>query len=1141
MTGSRSPAEPARDTEGGGAGPGETFPGASAPCRAAVTSSGDLRGLESRLSSSWTSTADIEIQRDLVTRRVFNGAPPTIERFEVEKLVGVGASAAVYAARDPLLERRVAIKVLARAREGGLGTATERVIREARALAHLSHRNVVAIHEVGRWSDRPFIVMELIEGTTLAQWLVARRRSVAETLAVFQEAGTGLAAAHARGHVHRDFKPANVLVAHDDRVVVSDFGLVDDAAQGRELAGEAGAGAALGSIEAAGGRAPDRRPVGTPAYVAPEQRAGAAAHPSADVYSFALALVEAVLGYHPMPESSTTWKAALRTRVPRRLHQALCAALTPEPAQRAQSLGPLLEAISVSRKGRPRRVAGALALGSAVLIAVAALSWSRGDRASNRRVTPVTIPDPSLLPSEIFKGLEALLATPLAARDATWRERARTWLMLPIPTRVPCSWPEPPRTPAIVGDQIVALDLQGRVMSCAIRTGIVSTVAEGVMCIRPGDDTTIGVAFRDRRIAVYQRRGEGWSRVPLADLSVRLSSDSSRFAYCQFTVSSQGIVPPKIFEHGRPALPQLDTGLVAGGGRTIVTRADRSIWLQAGDAPPALLVPPSVRRSRFDAALHHGVVLSAARVQIFDLTTASVVADAALPTAELKGGSVDITRDGSIAAALIPDGTLRWWRRGERQWQIQPIEMRGAAEVNLSPRGERALLRDHDGRLDVRELSSGRRYPLTNAQIQAAQFLDDDQVVAIDESGAVWLWSLAHQRSWVLADHAGAAWMWGFARCHRGSSVLTATNRQDRSIVISSPSGAPQVVLAKPPGAQIYGLACQGDRILAGTRDGHLLEWEWPTGRMLADHDLGVRAWVWTVATAAPAGGPGAVLIGTGQTRDSSNHLTSLGGGVLAIRNGALVPVFTARFGGNTGIGDIAISSDNRRAAAAASSGELVLIDVAGATASSSVHAHGGEVHRVRVAEGDRSVVTAGDDGYLRTWGLVDGALQSEVQLGHGKIFDLDLRGTVALVATADGHVGVWNLTTQRLLRAYGGHSAWVTNARFDASSRWIASGDVAGRACVHRVDLEACYAALVGHTPGKAIRHVRFLGDGQIVTASEDGTVRQWNPPYDASSDELACELQRHLFDRERGHSNAATRDCAASAAVRRPPHPEQ
>jgi len=84
----------------------------------------------------------------------------------------------------------------------------------------------------------------------------------------------------------------------------------------------------------------------------------------------------------------------------------------------------------------------------------------------------------------------------------------------------------------------------------------------------------------------------------------------------------------------------------------------------------------------------------------------------------------------------------------------------------------------------------------------------------------------------------------------------------------------------------------------------------------------------------------------------------------------------------------------------------------------------------------------------------------------------------------------------------------------------------------MHRVDLEGCYAALVGHKQAAPIRHVRFLGDGQIITASEDGTVRQWNPLYEASSAELACELQGHLFDPERSGSNPATRDCAASAA---------
>ena len=1103
--------EPRQDAEPGESGDGEV----------ASSSSGDPLAHALRSSSSWSSTADVELQRDLLARRMFEGAPVTIDRFEVEALVGAGASAAVYAARDPLLGRRVALKVLARARSGRVAAVTERLIREARALAQLSHRNVVTIYEVGQWNDRPFIAMELIEGTTLARWLAAERRSVAAIRTAFVEAGRGLVAAHASGHVHRDFKPANVLVAHDGRVVVSDFGLVDDTARDGEPAGEAS--------DAAGGSASRPSFVGTPAYVAPEQRAGAAAHPSADVYSFALALVEALLGYHPMPESTVAWQAALRGRVPRRLHHEICAALAPQPQQRTPSLGPLLDALAVRRDIRPRRLAAALAIGSTIAFVIGALWSSRGD--APLPGPPLPSPDPLLVPAEIFQGQQALLGTPAEARDDTWAERARTWLMLPIPGRVPCRWSVAPSVTELVGDHVVALDSQGLVTSCAIRTGIVSVVASDVMCVSPVDETTFGVELLDRRIALYQHGILGWRSAPFDGPLVDVNPGGPGTAGCQFDVSAHGLVRPRLFMPKAPPAPKDDRWLFARGDRTVAIKVDGSIYAQSGDTPPVLvdLTPRGWGGYGFDERLHYLALSTPTHVRIHDLDSRSVVAEAPAPWTRVNTGRAEISRDGSTAVAVGLDGPLLWWRRGERGWHSQPIAMNRPIAVKVSALGDRVLIVDSTGGLEVLELVSGRRYPLASAQISKAEFLGEDQVVAIDEAGAVWRWSLPQLRSSVLADHVGEARMWGFATCDGGSFVLTASNRNDRDILLSAPSGAPQTTLSVAPGTQIFGLACQGDLALAGTGDGHLLAWDRPTGRPLFAQDLGVRAWVWSLATAQPTGGPLVALIGMGQIRDSNPRS---GGRVLALRDGALTTVFHARYDGNTGIDDIAVSADGRHAAVVASSGELALIDVAALTLSSVMQAHTVEAHRVRFSEGDRAVVTAGDDGYLRTWTFADGLLKlhAEVQLGFGRILDLDVRGTMALVATRGGHVGVWDLKTQRLVRAYAGHSWWVITARFDTSGQWIASGDQDGRVCLHHVDRDTCDAQFVGHQR-TLMAHVRFLDDGQLVTVSEDGTARQWNPPYRESNAELACELEERLFDHGAG---AATRDCGPGMLLR-------
>jgi eukaryotic-like serine/threonine-protein kinase len=188
--------------------------------------------------------------------------PSTISRYVLGERLGAGAMGVVHAAYDPELRRRVAIKLLLR-------RADARLLREAQALARVSHPNVISIFDVGTHAGGVFLAMELVDGHSLGGWLAAAPRRIDEIVAVLAAAGRGLAAAHAAGLVHRDFKPDNVLVGRDGRVRVTDFGLARDQADGTDTAAAESSDLLAADLTQAG------TIVGTPAYMAPEQLAGA--------------------------------------------------------------------------------------------------------------------------------------------------------------------------------------------------------------------------------------------------------------------------------------------------------------------------------------------------------------------------------------------------------------------------------------------------------------------------------------------------------------------------------------------------------------------------------------------------------------------------------------------------------------------------------------------------------------------------------------------------------------------------------------------------------------------------------------------------------------------------------------------------
>ena len=232
-----------------------------------------------------------------------------VGRYVVLAPLGAGGMGVVYAAFDPQLDRKVALKLLHSEAVSASGATQSkndgyaRLLREAQAMARLRHPNVVAVHDVGKIDERVFIAMEFVEGGTLKQWLRARPRTRQEVLAVFIQAGRGLMAAHEAGLVHRDFKPDNVLVSVKGQAQVLDFGLAKATEEGeRPSPGESRTN--LGTSTLSTNLTQVGAILGTPAYMAPEQHLGDVTDARTDQFSFCVALWSALYREAPFAGES---------------------------------------------------------------------------------------------------------------------------------------------------------------------------------------------------------------------------------------------------------------------------------------------------------------------------------------------------------------------------------------------------------------------------------------------------------------------------------------------------------------------------------------------------------------------------------------------------------------------------------------------------------------------------------------------------------------------------------------------------------------------------------------------------------------------------------------------------------------------
>ncbi|WP_148712897.1 serine/threonine-protein kinase [Corallococcus sp. AB030] len=359
-----------------------------------------------------------------VKSRILQVAQGTLlGRYVVLERLGAGGMGVVHAAYDPSLDRRIGLKLLrAPTSASGSQGGTERLLREAQAAARTRHPHVVAVHDVGTFGDVVFIAMELVDGGTVRQHLLEATRPWRDVVRLYIQAGRGLAAAHAAGVVHRDFKPDNVLVDKEGRARVTDFGLArlesseeadatalgpgrstsprsapGDAASPKGAPDEASSpiaipgetmspkgtpgNAASPMVGPGNAASPKGAPLvtsvaGTPGYIAPEVLTGSPADARSDQYAFCVSLYEGLHGQKP--SSTEAGGLANRSNVPRAVHALIVRGLSPEPGARHPSMTVLLDALERAAFPRTSAKMAAAGVGAGLLAIAAAVVFARG-------------------------------------------------------------------------------------------------------------------------------------------------------------------------------------------------------------------------------------------------------------------------------------------------------------------------------------------------------------------------------------------------------------------------------------------------------------------------------------------------------------------------------------------------------------------------------------------------------------------------------------------------------------------------------------------------------------------------------------------------------------------------------------------
>jgi WD40 repeat protein/predicted Ser/Thr protein kinase len=1040
-----------------------------------------------------------------------------IGRFMVLRKLGEGGMGQVYAAYDTDLDRKVAIKLLSSNYQSH--TAIARLTREAQGLARLSHPNVVAVYEVGQHQGAVFIAMEYVDGQTLRDYFASTPdRSWQHKLAVLVQAGKGLAAAHDKQLVHRDFKPDNVMVATDGRVRVLDFGLV------RGLESERDDDEPSKPNDVGALRSPADRQLtqtgaimGTPAYMALEQLEGKRADASTDQFSFCMVVFEALHGERPF-EGDTGAAVAARmyanevrprptqSKVPRRVCDAIVRGLAAKPSERWPNMPSLLAELEANLERRKRRwiwaVVGALAT----------------------LVTLVVIATP-------------LVRDALLERDQRIAEQAQD-----LEAR------------AVLLEQAAA-DLEQRNLDLQRQFDIQAGLTATLLADSPGRS----VEALALAIDVYGRyllhgevpplpieaglfaatRGIHDARELLGHtdkvVTIEFSPDGTRLA----TASRDDTV--KLWDPVTGELLRTLSGHVddvhsvefsPDGARVLTTSADSSvtIWMTETGKQLETIDDYDVSVARFSPD-GRSLAIGAAdgSLSLWNVAADEEIVEQRVLAGTARVDALAFSPDGARLATATHDGLLHLWAPGSAsQTELARIEVAGidARTLKFSPDSTRLAAAGVDGSIVLRDGQSGDAIATLDArhgEVQALAFapLGPPRLLSSGNEGSPKLWRTDTGELVATVDgHREAATDIAFApdgrtfatvsydaRVRLGDSTTGHVfellegqlGKLDR--VVFSPDGARLVSLGSDRVVRVWSVARTNEDLLVRGRERELgaVAFSRDRTRVLAG-ERGGHASVWTTSAASEGDAPGRLLLDldhAGETiysvafaPDGARLATGDTAGLARIwdaTSGALQHLLGPHADDVKALG---FSPDGRLLASADMIGQLRLWDVAsGALVREWMAAEHG-VTALAFAPDGASIATAGLIGLVSIWSVETGARQHLLG-AEGLLFALAYSpdGRQLAVAGARTQIEIWDIASEKPVSVLVGEDPMIDGVAFAPDGLRLITG---GDAWVRLWDLSSGLHVANFATHDTKLLTVAFSQDGtQIYSASADGQVR--------------------------------------------------